>query len=114
MDPLYSHGKKHHLALGPTVAMGSRLNNALGNKRLQELMGMAQSGELERVRESAMYFEQTEEILVTPQAVITRDFARELLLVAIEVFDDAVVGYTDRSFKFRQHTDRLFMKWAKG
>jgi len=29
-DPLYKHKEKHALALGPTVAMGSRLQEAIG------------------------------------------------------------------------------------
>lgn len=112
-DPLYRHSEKHHLALGPTVAMGGRLNKALGDERLGELMLMAQLGELVRLRETALYFEQTEQSLITPQAAITPDLSRELLLLAIEAFDDALVGYTNRSFELGLYTDQLFAKWAE-
>lgn len=112
-DPLYKHNEKHHLALGPTVAMGGRLNKALGDDRLRELMQRAQLGELVGMRESALYFEQTEESLVTPRAAITPELSRQLLLLAIEAFDDALVGYTNRTFELGQYTDQLFGKWSE-
>ena len=93
--------------------MDGRLNKALGDERLHELMNMAQSGNLVRVREAALYFKQAGEALVTPSAAITPDFARELLLLAIEAFDDGLVGYTNRSIELREQTDELFAKWAK-
>jgi AbiV family abortive infection protein len=37
-DPMYKHGQKHLLALGPTVAMGSRLQNAIGETRMTQLI----------------------------------------------------------------------------
>jgi AbiV family abortive infection protein len=112
-DPLYRHNEKHHLALGPTVAMGGRLNKALGDDRLRELMQMAQSRGLVGLRESALYFEQTEESLVTPKVAITPELSRQLLLLAIEAFDDALVGYTNRTFELGRYTDQLFEKWSE-
>ncbi|MGM0833530.1 MAG: AbiV family abortive infection protein [Pseudomonadota bacterium] len=112
-DALYKHNEKHHLALGPTVAMGGRLNKTLGDARLRELMQMAQSGELVGVRESALYFEQAEESLVIPKVAITPELSRELLLLAIEAFDDALVGYTNRTFELGRYTDELFEKWSE-
>ena len=93
--------------------MGGRLNKALGDARLRELMQMAQSGEFVGLRESALYFKQVEESLVTPNIAITLELSRQLLLLAIEAFDDALVGYTNRTFELGRYTDELFEKWSE-
>jgi hypothetical protein len=45
--------------------------------------------------------------------VVTRDLARDLVLLAIEAFDNAFVGYTNRSYELGEVTDQIFEKWAK-
>ena len=107
-DPLYKHKEKHALALGPTVAMGSRLQNAIGESRLNELIEQGRSGELVRLREASLYVEQHGTDLRAPKAVVSASIAREILLLAIEAFDDALVGYTNRSFQLGEMTDALF------
>lgn len=111
-DPLYKHKVKHALALGPTVAMGSRLQKAIGESRMNELLEQGRSGELVKIREAALYVEQQGAELRTPIAVISNSIARDVLLLAIEAFDDALVGYTNRSFQLGERTDALFDKWA--
>lgn len=112
-DPLYRHKKKHALALGPTVAMGSRLQEAIGESRMSELIEQGRSGELVRLREASLYVEQHGTDLETPKAVVSPPIAREVLLLAIEAFDDALVGYTNRSLQLGEMTDALFSKWAR-
>lgn len=43
-DPLYRHEDKHRLAIGPTVATGSRLQQAIGGDRMNELIVQAREG----------------------------------------------------------------------
>lgn len=111
-DPLYKHVRKHELALGPTVAMGGRLQAAMGDVRMRELIELGRAGGLVPLRESSLYVEQRGEFLQVPREAILRDTSRELLLLAIESFDDAVVGYTDKAFELSVQTDALFLKWA--
>ena len=111
-DPLYKHKEKHTLALGPTVAMGSRLQKAVGESRMNELIEQGRNGELVKLREASLYVEQHGTNLKTPKAAISPSIAREILLLAIEAFDDALVGYTSRSFQLGEMTDALFNKWA--
>jgi AbiV family abortive infection protein len=111
-DPLYVHGEKHKLALGPTVAMGGRLQVAIGEKRMHEVIGQAQTGDLVKIREAALYVAQETGGLVTPKSAVSPETSRELLLLAIEAFDDGLVGYTGRSIEFSRATDALFSKWA--
>ena len=111
-DPLYKHKEKHALALGPTVAMGSRLQEAIGKSRMNELIEQGRSGELVRLREASLYVEQNGADLKVPIAVVSTSTAKEILLLAIEAFDDALVAYTSRSFQLGKITDALFRKWA--
>jgi len=111
-DPLYKHGEKHRLALGPTVAMGSRLQAAIGEGRMRELIALAGSGGLVILREAALYVEQKDGALSTPETSVPRSTARELLLLAVEAFDDALVGYTSRSIELSARTDKVFEMWA--
>jgi AbiV family abortive infection protein len=111
-DSLYRHEIKHALALGPTVAMGSRLPSAIGEKRMNELIEMGRAGRLRALREASIYVEQSGELLNIPRTVIAQSTTRELLLLAIEAFDDALVGYTNQSLLLRERTDALFCKWA--
>jgi AbiV family abortive infection protein len=97
-DPLFNHKVKHRIAAAPTVAMGSRLQKAIGEARLRELMESARNGGLARLRESCLYVELKDGKFQTPNAVVSPKLAREILLFAAEVFDDAVVGFTNKSF----------------
>jgi AbiV family abortive infection protein len=113
-DPLFGHAEKHKLALGPTVAMGSRLQAAIGEGRMSELMALGQTGGLVRIREAALYVAQDGAGLVTPSSAVPFDTSLELLQLAIEAFDDGLVGYTSRSFELGQATDTLFSRWTAG
>ncbi len=111
-DPLYKHGTKHRLALGPTVAMGSRLQVAIGEARMNELIDLAKRGEMIALRETALYVEQQKGALCSPKNSISTSLAREILLLAIEAFGDSLVGFTSRSFELDKQTDRIFDRWA--
>lgn len=112
-DPLYRHDKKHLLALGPPIGMGSRLQEAIGEDRMNELMALAHAGKLVSLRESALYVEQTDGVLIVPREAISFSTARELLLLVIEAFDDALVGYTNHTFALCEQTDQIFSQWAR-
>ncbi|MET4489461.1 AbiV family abortive infection protein [Bradyrhizobium sp. LA7.1] len=111
-DPLFGHAEKHKLALGPTVGMGSRLQAAIGEDRMRELMELGQAGGLVKIREAALYFAQAAGGLVMPSSAVSFNTSREMLLLAIEAFDDGLVGYTNRSLEVGEATDALFVKWA--
>jgi AbiV family abortive infection protein len=95
-DPLRSHLKKHLIGVRPTTFMG-RLPNLLGNKVCARLQHEAEDGDLVTLREQALYVHADENGVTTPATAITRDRAREVLLLALEVADDVLVGWTDAS-----------------
>jgi AbiV family abortive infection protein len=111
-DPLYHHAEKHKLALGPTVAMGSRLQAAIGEDRMRELMERGHAGDLVKIREAALYVAEGTGGLVTPSSAVSPQTSRELLLLAIEALDDGLVGFTSRSLELGRATDALFSRWA--
>src|SRR5450432_3254451 len=88
-DPLYQHKERHVIAAAPTVLIGSRLQEAIGEERAQQIMLLARSGGLVRLRESCLYLEQRGDALILARNVVTAPLARELQLFAIEAIDDA-------------------------
>lgn len=79
---------------------------------MNELIELGRTGGLVKIREASLYVEQVGNTLHAPKTVIVESTARELLLLAIEAFDDALVGYTNQSFELGKKTDALFTKWA--
>ena len=107
-DLLCDHKKKETVAAMPTVAMGQRLVDALGNERIEELYRLTYFGDLKRLREDALYWDIKNGRLELPEEVVDKAFARDLLLFSIEVFDDRLVGYTHYSIEVSRATDKLF------
>lgn len=91
--------------------MGRRLGKAIGEQRLQEILRQAESGKLVRVREAALYFNHDGTSQHIPAEAFDVNQARELLLFAIEVFDDALVGMTNKSMELGRDADALFARW---
>jgi hypothetical protein len=91
--------------------MGERLQNAIGKEQLQAILDQARTGGLVRVREESLYFDHDGKSQHIPAAAIDQAHAREILLFAIELFDDSLVGMTDRSAAFGQEADALFEQW---
>ena len=108
----YDHGKKHQIAAMPTVSMGRRLQAAIGETALARIMEMSHSKELLALRESSLYFERKNGALQSPRTAIDSNLSRSVLLYAVEVFDDALVGFTDYSMKLSQRTDEVFSRVA--
>jgi len=111
-DPLFSHTEKHNLAMAPTVAMGKRLRDAMGEPRMRELMELGRAGEFARIREAAIYVERANDLLLLPCRVVSPELSRDLILLAIEVFDDALAGLTNHSYAVSARTDELFRRVA--
>ena len=83
------HASKHKLALRPTTFMG-RLPKLLGAEQCARLQSEADAGDfLVSLRERALYIHVDEDGVSTPATAISEVCARELLLLALEVADDA-------------------------
>jgi AbiV family abortive infection protein len=111
-DPLFSHAEKHMLAALPTVPMGDRLPAAIGTDRVAQIMADAHEGRLVRAREAAMYFDLSSGEVTVPLEIVSLNRSRELILFALEAFDDALVGYTEHSYKLSERNDAIFAALA--
>lgn len=96
-DKLRDHKTKEIIGLNYTICYGERIKNAIDNKQLEEIFQMSYSGELKSLREKAIYCEYKDGSIIVPESVINKQFSKNILLVAIESFDDNLVGYSDYS-----------------
>lgn len=108
----YDHGKKHQMAAMPTVSMGKRLQAAISEEALVRILEMSKNKELLGLRESSLYFERRNGALQSPRTAIDKNLSRSILLYAVEVFDDALVGFTDYSMKISDRADGVFSRIA--
>ena len=108
-DSLFNHREKHKLGLLPTVLMGSRLLKAVDEKLLLQVLKQTKHGKLVALRESSIYAESKDSKFKIPEDVISKDVSKCLLLLACEVFDDQLVGYTNHSFEVGRQVDEFFL-----
>ncbi len=107
-DPLFSHRKKHSIAIQEVIVIGKRLVDAIGENRLRDLMNLEKNGKLVELRESALYADNVEDAFVCPSERIDKALSRELLLLAIEVWDDRLIGWTNHTYELEKQVSRMF------
>lgn len=107
-DPLYSHVRKHSLAANPIALIGTRLGASLGQERVEGIFQDLAKGKYKAVREEALYFTKSVMRLHIPKEQFSKREVSELLLVAIEIVDDRLVGYTDHTFSMGEKLDELY------
>ena len=107
-DKLRDHKSKQIVGASYTICMGERINNVISNENLEKIFKFIYSGELKALREKAIYCDRKNNNIVTPKDLITQELARNLLLFAIESFDDNLVGWTDYSIELSKKTDLFF------
>ncbi|EGQ8486980.1 AbiV family abortive infection protein [Vibrio alginolyticus] len=107
-DKLYNHRAKHVIALQEVIAIGSRLPKAIGKDRVRALLDMAEAGGLVALRESSLYTDSVNEQFVTPASVIDKATSREIILLAIETWDDRLRGLTNHTNELDRRADEIF------
>ncbi|MCV3418374.1 AbiV family abortive infection protein [Campylobacter lari] len=112
-DFLKNHVSKQKIATNYTILLGKRLNEAIGVDRIKNIMKLANEKRLTQIREEALYCDVKDNNLQTPSDMIDKKFAREILLFAIESFDDNLVGHSEHSYKISDITDKIFEEIAK-
>ncbi|MDY3215257.1 MAG: AbiV family abortive infection protein [Ruminococcus sp.] len=111
-DKLRDHKTKEVIGVNYTVSMSERIKTVMDADDLEEIYKMAYSGELKNLREKSIYCEYKDKELVIPSEVIDKKFSRNILLFAIESFDDNLVGYTNHSINVSKKTDVIFKNVA--
>ncbi|MEZ8297542.1 AbiV family abortive infection protein [Vibrio splendidus] len=107
-DKLYNHKAKHVIALQEVIAIGERLPNAIGEERVRALLEMAENGKLVELRESALYTDSVDGSFITPASVIDKGIARDVILLAIETWDDRLRGLTNHTNELDKRADEIF------
>jgi AbiV family abortive infection protein len=111
-DLLFNHKAKHSIALQEVIAIGSRLPKAIGQERVRQLLAMAESGKLLELRESAIYTNSVDGHFTCPADQIQKGAAREMLLLALEVWDDRLVGWTNHTYEIDSELVNMFNEVA--
>ena len=107
-DKLRDHKSKQIVGASHTICIGERIKNSISNENLEKIFKFIYSGELKDLREKAIYCDRKNNNIVTPKDLITQELARNLLLFAIESFDDNLLGWTDYSIELSKKTDLFF------
>lgn len=107
-DPLFDHKKKHAIALQEVIMIESRLLKAIGEARLRELVDLAESGGLLAMRGASLYFDNVADKFTTPRERFSKKDSWEILLLALEVWCDRIVGMSDYTFELDTRMDELF------
>jgi AbiV family abortive infection protein len=103
-DPMLIHAQKHKIAVRPTTFFG-RLPRILGNEVCARLQREAENGELNKLREQALYVHLDHTGVTTPATAVDATRAREILLLALETADDVLVGWTNASMVLGERFD---------
>ena len=107
-DLLFNHKAKHSIALQEVIAIGARLPKAIGEERVRELLDMAESGELLAIREASLYTDVVNNAFVCPTERFSKKEAREFLLLALEVWDDRLLGSTNHTYELDKRMMEIF------
>lgn len=79
--------------------MGERLQKAIGIDNIEKIFELSYNGQLKDMRENAIYCDFDARKIIVPEEQINEEFARQILLFAIESFDDNLVGFSDYSIE---------------
>ncbi len=107
-DYLFSHKAKHSIALQETIASGTRLREVIGEERVRELLDMGETGRLVEIREKSLYVNVVNGKFTIPSDVVSKLDSRDLLLLALEVWDDRLVGLTNHTYEIDERMVRIF------
>lgn len=105
---LKNHKNKDILSTSPTMCIGERLKAKIGINKILDIMNDLQNGNMARLRENSIYYFRDNNKICVPKEVISKEKARDLLLYVIEEFDDALVGFTDFSYKLEEKHNIMF------
>lgn len=108
-DPLLNHAKKHSLSVSPVFNIGTRLPNAIGADNVDRIISIVnENNGLMNLRNNSIYWNIDENGARFPKDSIDKKKAQEILLFAIETFDDNLVGLTSYSLEISSTTDTMF------
>lgn len=112
-DPVdKSHRRKHFIAVVSGALINARLDRVLGKDAVRKVLHLAESDELEKVRQSCLYIDLQDGRAVTPSDVIGVERARVLTVLAGEIMME-VLGHFPWEFE-RMRNDVVAFERAIG
>lgn len=91
-NPFFSHTRKDLLAAGAGAIVNNRLDRILGRGRVIQFLEDVQSGDVEHLRQSALYADLGPEGPIIPKDVISGEKARFYVILAGELMAE-VLGF---------------------
>ena len=106
-DGLFNHKTKHHVAANEITFKFLKSISKIGIEETILIKDKLNKGEFVILRESLLYFENCENGTKTPTELITKTDSLNLLLICIEVFEDRLFGFSEKTDII---TDRVLKK----
>lgn len=93
-----SHRRKHFIAMVSGALINARLDRVLGKDVVRKVLHMAESNELEKIRQSCLYIDVRNGRTVMPNEIIDAERARILTVLAGEIMTE-LLGYFPWEFE---------------
>lgn len=93
-----SHRRKHFIAVVSGALINARLDRVLGKEVVRKVLHLAESDELEKIRQSCLYIDVRDGRAVTPNEIIDAERARVLTVLAGEIMME-VLGHFPWEFE---------------
>jgi AbiV family abortive infection protein len=93
-----SHRRKHFIGVVSGALINARLDRVLGKDFVRKVLHLAESDELEKIRQSCLYIDFLDRKAVTPSDVIDAERARVFTVLAGELMAE-VLGYFPWEFE---------------
>lgn len=93
-----SHRRKHFIAVMSGALINARLDRVLGKEVVRKMLHLAESDELEKIRQSCLYIDIQNGRTVTPSEAIDAEQARILTVLAGEIMME-VLGHFPWEFE---------------
>ncbi|UQD57576.1 AbiV family abortive infection protein [Flavobacterium sp. K5-23] len=106
-DGLFNHKTKHLVAANEITFKFLKSISKIGIEETILIKDKLNNGEFVSLRESSLYFENCQNGTKTPNDLITKTDCLNLLLICIEIFEDRLFGFSDKTDII---TDRVLMK----
>ena len=108
-DKLKSHEIKHKAAVNKDVLLiGKRVQDVIGEELTERIYTEFTKSKTRELRESCIYFEVKDAMLILPENEISPQMALSYILACIEIIDDKLVGLTNYSMELSSLFDNYF------
>lgn len=88
--------------------MDDRLTDAVEEADLKETFDSYNSGSLVNLKNNSVYCQRRSDVMSLPADIVDQKCARNMLLFAIQAYEDNIAGYSLYAINISKKTDKLF------